>query len=79
MLDKVQLKSSIKQAFIDQQEKTDNPSVALDDLAGKIADAVDDYVKGATIVATPANVATAAFSNGAGPVVAANNLTSTIS
>lgn len=79
MLNKSTLKSEIKAAFQDQKDKTENPEAALDDLATKIADAIDSYIKGATIVATPANVVTAALSNGGGPVVAANNLTSSIS
>lgn len=77
-LNKAQLKASIKAAFVSQAEKTENPEAALDDLAGKIADAIDSYVKGASITATPANVVAAALSNAGGPVAAANNLLSSI-
>ena len=77
-LNKAQLKSDIKAAFVAQQDKTENPEAAIDDLADKISTAIDSYIKGATIFATPAGVASAALSNGAGPVVSANNLVSNI-
>lgn len=77
-LNKTALKNGIKAAFVAQLEKKEDPDAALEDLATKIADAVDSYIKGASIFSTPANVATAALSNGGGPVVAANNLVSNI-
>lgn len=77
-LNKQQLKNDIKAAFDAVRQQEDNQAQAIDTLAGKIADAIDGYIKQATITATPAHVAGAALSNGAGPVVAANNLTSTI-
>ena len=77
-LNKAELKQSIKAAFENQVSKTENPAAALDDLAGKIADAIDAYVKGASIYATPANVTSAAMIAGAYPVTAASNLTCNI-
>lgn len=77
-LNKQSLKQAIKQAFADQAEKTEDPDAALDDLAGKIADAVDDYVKGATIMANPSQVAAGTLMAGAYPVVAAGNIISSI-
>ncbi|MDD2965539.1 MAG: hypothetical protein PHU33_16470 [Bacteroidales bacterium] len=56
-MDKNILKSSIKQAFLDQRNKTDNPEAAIDDLAGKIADAVDVFIKGLVISYTSGLVA----------------------
>jgi len=78
-LNKTLLLTAIKAAFMAQAAKTEDPEAALDDLAGKIAGAIHNYVRGASIVSTPANVATAAMSNAAGPVVAASNLVSNIS
>lgn len=48
-LNKAILKASIKQAFADQKTKTSNPDAAIDDLCDKIANAIDIYVKGATV------------------------------
>ncbi|MCZ2140822.1 MAG: hypothetical protein LC096_05455 [Bacteroidia bacterium] len=57
---KANLKAAIKQAFLDQTTKTDNPQAAIDDVAGKIADAIDAFVKSATVtVAAGIPVATA--------------------
>lgn len=44
-LNKVQLKTDIKAAFLAAKAKTDDPDAAFDALAGSIADAVDSYVK----------------------------------
>lgn len=43
------LKQQIKAAFKAQSTKTENPDAALDDLAGKIADAVKAYVMAGTV------------------------------
>lgn len=57
---KATLKNAIKQAFQDQSTKTDNPAAALDDLADKIATAIDAFVKSGTVtVAIGIPVATA--------------------
>lgn len=48
-LNKDLLQSQIKQAFKDQQTKTQDPDAALEDLAQKIAAAVDAFVKSATV------------------------------
>ena len=63
-LDKATLKASIKQALLDQRNNTDNPTGSADDLAGKIADAVDTYVKGIGITYTTGLAAP----SGGGPV-----------
>ncbi|TAN18835.1 MAG: hypothetical protein EPN37_04545 [Chitinophagaceae bacterium] len=49
MLDKATLKASLKQAFVDQENKTTNLDAVLDDLCTKISAAIDMYVKGAQI------------------------------
>jgi len=77
-LNKQKLKSDIKAAFDAVKQQEDNQAQAIDTLAGRIADAIDSYIKQAAINATPLNVASAALSNGGGPVVAANNLISNI-
>ncbi|MEO0075647.1 MAG: hypothetical protein ABIK31_06025 [candidate division WOR-3 bacterium] len=42
--------------------------------ASQLATIIDNYVKSATIIATPEKILAAGLSNSAGPVVAANNL-----
>ena len=44
-LNKVQLRASIKAAFIEAKSKDKNPEAAFDALAAKIADAIDSYVR----------------------------------
>jgi hypothetical protein len=72
MLDKSALSSSIKQAFLDQRSKESDPETAAEDLAGKIATAVEAYVKSLTVVYTAGLVAP----SGGGPVT--GTLTHTI-
>jgi len=74
-LDKTNLKNSIKALLEDMMSKED---ASYNEFAERLADAVDTYVKTATVVATPAQVTAAAMSNGGGAVVAANNLISTL-
>ncbi len=69
MLNKTKLKTDIKAALLDQRTKTDNPQAAADQLASKIADAVDSYVRGIQITYT------VGLSNSSGPVVGAFNYT----
>lgn len=78
-LNKTALKQQIKTAFADQAQKNEDSDAALDDLATKIADAIDAYIKGASIMAAPPQIMAAGLSNAAGPVAAAGNITSTIS
>ncbi|MBN2669991.1 MAG: hypothetical protein JXR60_12290 [Bacteroidales bacterium] len=65
-LDKISLKSSIKQAFNDQRSNTNDPDAALDDLAAKIADAVEVFVKSGTVNTTVETTGTAAAQTGTG-------------
>ena len=53
-LNRLQLKNDIKTAFDAQKNKTENQDQAIDDLADKIATAVENYVKSITIISTPA-------------------------
>lgn len=77
-LNKTVLTASIKAIFnalksydgTTGQTQTD----AINKFAGDLADAIDTYVKGATLYSTPVDVATATMANSGGPVVAANNL-----
>lgn len=57
MLDKSTLKLSLEQAFKDQREKETDWEAAVDDLCTKISDAVDAFIKSATIVYTSGLVA----------------------
>lgn len=52
-LNRLKLKQDIKTAFDAQKTKTENQDQAIDDLADKIATAVEDYVKSITITSTP--------------------------
>lgn len=55
------LKAAIFDAFKAQQNKTENPDGALQDLAGKLAAAIDSYIKSGEVVgtcATPAGAGT---------------------
>jgi hypothetical protein len=65
------LKTQLKAAFQAQASKTDNPEAALDDLADQIANAVDAYIKSATITNAPV------LTSPSGPV--SGTITSTIS
>lgn len=51
-LDKITLKAEIKAAFNDQKGKTENQEAAIDDLAQKITNAVENYVKSITVTST---------------------------
>ncbi len=55
-----------------------NQTTSVDKFADKLATAIDNYIKTATIVSTPAQITLAAMTNSGGPVVAASNLVSTI-
>ena len=51
-LNKAALMAAIRQAFTDQTSKEDNGPAAIADLASKIADAVDTFVKSGTVNTT---------------------------
>jgi len=81
-LDKTELKNSII-ALLDVLKTYDGTTGkeqddAIDKFGDDLANYIDAYVKTATVVITPANVVTAALSNGGGSVVAANNLNGTL-
>lgn len=78
-LNKALLKSDIKSAFEAQKQNESDPEGAVNDLAQKIADAVEKYITSAQIYATPAQVTSATMvAGGSYPVVAANNLICTL-
>lgn len=52
-LNTLKLKSDIKAAFDAQKNKPDNQQQAIDDLADKIAEAVEYYVKSINVISTP--------------------------
>ena len=64
-LDKTSLKASIKQAFNDQRSNTNDPDGAIDDLASKIADAVDLFVKSGSVSTSVSTVITGTSPSGA--------------
>jgi hypothetical protein len=78
MLNKETLKVELAQMQKDMLKETD-PVAAQEKFADKLATAIDNYIKSATVTATPAQVLEAAMSNGGGTVEAANNLISTLS
>ena len=79
-LNKLVLKEDVKRLLIEMsKDNTSTPEAAAEVFAGRLADAIDAYVKSGTITANPAAVTSAAMSNSGGPVVASNNLISTIS
>ena len=72
------LKNNLKTLYDNMVTREDNPAQAREYFAQQMAQIISDYVRSATLFATPVQVASAAMSNGAGPVVAANNLQITI-
>jgi hypothetical protein len=62
------LKAALVQAFSDQMNKKENPEQAIDDLVSKLATAIDNYIKSATVTIAPgilvATVGTAASQTG---------------
>ena len=46
------LKTAIFAAFKAQQSKTENPDAALNDIADKLATAIDTYIKSGTVTGT---------------------------
>lgn len=78
-LDKATLKSTIKQLLIDMSEEEGDQTLAFDAFAGGLSDAIDAYVKTATITATPTNITAATMVASGYPVTAGANLLSTIS
>lgn len=66
-LNKEILKTQIKDAFISQLDKEQNTLLCIDDLAGKIASAVDVYVRSAIVTTTVTG--TCATPSGAGTIV----------
>lgn len=53
-------------------------SASFDEFAQRLGDAIDVYVTGAEVFATPDQVTAASMSNGGGAVVAANNMEVTL-
>ena len=52
-LNKATLHAQIKQAFLDQKNKTDNPDAAIEDIAAKLSTAIDNYVRGINVASVP--------------------------
>ncbi len=75
MLDKNKLKGDIRSLLLLMMQREES---SVDEFATRLSDAIDGYVKTATVIATPASIAEAGMSNTGGPVVAAKNLTSTL-
>jgi hypothetical protein len=78
-LDKTTFKADVKQLLTDLSTNEGDQDAAFDEFADGLANAIDTYIKTATITATPIEITAAALSNGGGVVVAANNLISVIS
>lgn len=78
-LDKTTFKADVKKLLTDLSTNEGDQSAAFDEFADGLANAIDSYIKTATITATPIEITAAALSNGGGAVVAASNLISVIS
>ena len=63
---KATLESAIFAAFKSQTTKTENPEDALNDLADKLATAIDAFIKSGTVNVTVATTGTAAAQAGTG-------------
>jgi hypothetical protein len=77
-LNKTKLQNDINTLLGEMSKIEKNPAKAQKEFAKQLANIIDEYVKTATIVATPASIVTAALSNSGGPVVAVNNIVCTI-
>lgn len=77
-LNKSKLKSDIKALLNSQKRMTDQKS-SIEALATGLSNIIDSYIKSATITANPTAITASTMSNTGGPVVAANNLISTLS
>ncbi len=60
------LKAAVFAAFKAQQDKTENPDEALNDIADRLAAAIDAFVKSGTVSVTVATTGTAAAQTGTG-------------
>jgi len=76
-LNKEQLKTDIKSLLENMGERTEKEE-AMEHFSTQLADLIDDYIKSASIFATPAQVTSATMVAGTYPVTAANNLNVTI-
>lgn len=77
-LNKPQLKLDIMALLNEMKTKTDQAE-SIDAFSTGLSDIIDSYIRSATVMATPVQVAAAAMSNTGGPVAAASNLVSIIS
>lgn len=76
-LDKAGLKTNIK-TMLEELGNTPDRDQAIEKFATDLSDAIDSYVKTATIYATPVDVTGATMVAGSYTVEAANNLNSNI-
>lgn len=76
-LNKAGLKADIKTMLVELKEAADQET-AIEKFASDLSNALDKFVKSASVYATPLDVTSAAMSNSGGPVVASNNLNSKI-
>lgn len=72
-------KNKLKTLFDDMSKIEKEPEKARDLFAEKLSGIISEYVRSASIFATPVQITSSAMSNGGGPVVAANNLNCTLS
>ena len=78
MLNENAIKSEIK-SMLQSLQNADDLDAAIEEQSGTLAGIIVNAIKSATVTANPAAVTAATMSNSGGPVVAANNLISTIS
>jgi galactitol-specific phosphotransferase system IIB component len=77
MLDKAGLKTNIK-TMLQELNDAEDQNAAIEKFATDFSNAMDIFVKTASIHATPANVTAAAMVASGNPVTSANNLNSVI-
>lgn len=79
MLNKEKLKTDIISILNDMKDSTDTQENSFNIFAERLSDCIDSYVKTATIVSQPSQVASAGMNAGGVPVVSVAPLVSNIS
>jgi hypothetical protein len=65
-LNKSQLEQTIKSLLIEENKKTDNGSTSIDNIANRLAVAIDTFVKSGTVTTTVTTTGSALSQTGTG-------------
>ncbi|MDL2142859.1 hypothetical protein QQY79_10045 [Flavobacterium tructae] len=65
-LNKSQLEQTIKSLLIEENKKTDNSSTSIDNIANRLAVAIDTFVKSGTVTTTVTTTGSALSQTGTG-------------